>query len=113
MSLATHCRPGDRQAARELAAMGLATVPVEAAIDGEGRLRRVVFTLDLAAVSGEQAQDQPGAQPVNFSIELFDFGAELDVDAPPEAEVINASELGAQPAAVAPGDVAVDVAVPC
>ena len=75
-------------AAGQLRAMGLAEVPAEVGIDDEERLRRVAFTVDLAAIAAASGGMTPGGPAeVTFTVELFDFGTPVEVEAPPAAEV--------------------------
>lgn len=75
--------------ASTLGASGLEQVPFTAWIDGEGRLRR--FTQELVIPAGEQT----GGQEVTTSttLELFDYGVAVDVQAPPAAQVRDGSQL--------------------
>ena len=102
IDLATIAEADDGATAAEMRDLGLDEIPAEAAIDNDGRLRRISFTFDLAAMavgSGEETQaDAPqGQQPpqsmpdeLTFAVELYDFGVDLDVEAPPRDEVIEA-----------------------
>jgi hypothetical protein len=75
-------------AAGQLRDMGLAEVPAEVAIDDDGLLRRVAFTLDLAALAAASGGATPGGPAeATFTVELFDFGTPVEVKAPPAAEV--------------------------
>jgi predicted small secreted protein len=56
-------------------------IPVEVWIDGDGQARKITMNVDAA-----------GAK-VSTTIEYFDFGAKVDVNAPPADEVIDFSEL--------------------
>ncbi|HWH29755.1 MAG TPA: LppX_LprAFG lipoprotein [Mycobacteriales bacterium] len=58
-------------------------VPFEVWIDDQGRVRRYTTTVDIPA------SDATGGEPVSSSMtmELFDFGVEVDVQAPPADEV--------------------------
>jgi hypothetical protein len=66
----------DEALARQLRDAGLDQLPIEVLVDGEGRLRKVSFEMDMSKV-------QQGAPVVTFTIELSDFGTEVDVEAPP------------------------------
>ncbi len=67
--------------------LGTATFPMDAWIDGDGRLRRQRFSMDLSKVTA------PGVAPgtvtgvVTTTVELFDFGTEVDVSEPPADQV--------------------------
>ena len=83
----------DREALeQQFEQLGTDTVPTEVWIDDEGLLRRQTSTVDLSKVKGAASG---GAAPTEMVIEmeLFDFGAEVDVDAPPKAEVTDFAEL--------------------
>lgn len=71
----------DERLARQLREAGLDQLPGEVLVDDEGRLRKLSFEMDLSRA-------QPGAPVVTFTIELSDFGAELDVQAPPKAQQV-------------------------
>lgn len=70
-------------------ATGVETLPFEAWIDDEGRLRRFTLTMDVPA------SDATGGQPVTSvtEIELYDFGVEVDVEAPPADQVQDGAPL--------------------
>ena len=51
-------------------------VTVDVWLDGEGLLRRETFEIPL------------GSEPRRFSLEIFDYGVEVDVEAPPPDKVI-------------------------
>jgi hypothetical protein len=81
-------------ALRELAEQRLDTaalepLPFEAWIDDEGRLRRFVLTVDIP---GSEAT---GGGPVSSTttLELYDFGADVSVDAPPADQVQDGGPL--------------------
>lgn len=62
---------------------GLNVVPVELWIDNESRLRRIEITYPAHDENPEQT----------MSVELFDYGVEVDVGPPPEAETISQAEF--------------------
>lgn len=83
-----------------LGASGLDEVPFSVWLDEDGRLRR--FSQDLTLPAGEAT----GGQEVKTSttLELFDYGVDVDVQAPPAAQVKDGSALlGQLPGAGAPG----------
>ena len=82
----------DPGAAQRLDDMGVGQLPTEVAIDGEDRLRLVRVTIDLGAIAQGEGQTLPSGAPTEIvaSLELFDFGVPVDVEAPPAAEVIDA-----------------------
>jgi hypothetical protein len=76
--------------ARELAEKGLeqfegGTIPTDVWIDDDGRARRQDVEMRLR-VEGETLD-------VRTRVEMFDFGVEVDVEAPPADEVVDISEL--------------------
>lgn len=68
---------------------GLESVPFDAYIDEEGRMRR--FEQELTLTASEEA----GGQRVTARtvLELFDFGTEVEVEAPPAAQVRDGAPL--------------------
>ncbi len=67
---------------------GLDEVPVDAWIDDEGLLRRMTMNMSFAAAGAGDAS-------MLMTMELFDFGVDVQVEAPPESKVLDFSELGA------------------
>lgn len=64
------------------------TLPVDVWIDGDGLPRRYVLSYEMTP---------PGAgSPIQQTVtmEMFDYGAEVDVQPPPAEETVDASELG-------------------
>lgn len=68
---------------------GLETIPTEVWIDDDDLVRRLQLEVEI---------DQ-GGQQVNqtTTVEYFDFGVEVDVEAPPEEDVVDISELTGSP----------------
>lgn len=67
--------------------LGTAKIPTTLWIDAEGRMRKMVQTIDLSATGG-------GASgTMTTTIEMYDFGVAVDVKAPPENEVGDGSAL--------------------
>jgi hypothetical protein len=62
-------------------------LPADLWIDGEGRLRKLVLTADLAKVDGVPATVASGAAVV--TVELWDFGTPVEVTAPPADQVVD------------------------
>jgi hypothetical protein len=60
--------------------LGVTTIPVDVWIDDQGRLRREFATLDISN-QGQQAR-------MTITLELFDYGVPVDVEAPPERQVV-------------------------
>jgi hypothetical protein len=65
----------------QLAALGLTEVPVEVAIDSEGRLRRLTITADLSELAQQAGGQNPGTMTI--TIELDEFGTAVEVRPPP------------------------------
>lgn len=66
-----------------LEGVGLGEFPAEAWIDDEGLIRRINYSMSVPV-------DESGAtQTMSISQDFFDFGAKVDVSAPPAAEVID------------------------
>lgn len=69
----------DGRSAREFAALreefGRPSIPFEVWIDDEDRVRRLTYSLEAHE------------ETVRFELELYDFGAPVDVSAPPASEV--------------------------
>lgn len=78
-----------KQVEATLGRTGLKSVPFDAWIDGQGRLRKYLLTLDLPASAAT------GGQPVKNStqVELYDFGTPVRVTAPPAASVKDGAPL--------------------
>jgi len=65
---------------------GAKEMPTQVWIDGDDRVRRIVTNLEM---------DQQGQQIAQQStIELSEFGVELDVQPPPEKDTVDITELG-------------------
>lgn len=82
-------------------------IPVQAWLDGDGRVRKLVASVDLAtlmgAVAGESGDGEPAAAlegvpategTVRVLFELFDFGAETDIRVPTEDELVDDPAVG-------------------
>lgn len=68
-------------------ATGLETVPVDAWIDGDGLIRR----MDLDYEDVEVAPGKKGS--MSMSMELYDYGVDVDVSLPPSDQVMSFQEL--------------------
>lgn len=64
-------------------------IPAEVWIDDEGRLRKMTFTETIA--SGPGAAE--GDVTVEMTMEYYDFGVAVDVELPPESEVVDILEI--------------------
>jgi hypothetical protein len=72
------------RAASALQSLGTGTVPADVWIDAQGRLRKLA--MDYGAASGT-------AQLGKVTLELFDFGTEVDVQAPPADQVTDLQSM--------------------
>ena len=77
---------------------GVKEVPTDLWIDAEGRLRRVTQVVDLTKSTGVSTGAAQGGK-ITTTMEFFDFGTEVEVVAPPDAEIASLAELENQPAA--------------
>jgi hypothetical protein len=81
--------PGLRdEVGRVFEQLGTGTVPMDVWVDGDGRLRRLVFEMQVPSVDGAD-----GEAAVAVTMELHDFGVEVDVEAPPPDETTDLFEL--------------------
>jgi hypothetical protein len=67
----------------QIDALGVTELPTDLWLDGEGRIVRQAYVLDLAGDAGE----------ASTAIEFFDFGVAVDVQPPPDAEVTDFQDL--------------------
>jgi hypothetical protein len=77
--------PSDRPEGDVESSWGQRFVPVEIWIDDESRLRRITI--------GRSAKKENGTGKETTTVELFDYGVEVDVEAPPAEELISQEEL--------------------
>ena len=69
-----------RRAAQQLAdQVGTKTIPVEVFVDADGRLRRLNMDLSMIVQGQRLATEQ--------TVDYYDFGVDVDVDAPPASQV--------------------------
>jgi hypothetical protein len=70
-------------------AAGVDTLPFEAWIDDDGRLRKLSLTMEVPA------SDATGGQPFTSvtEVEMYDFGVDVDVEAPPADQVQDGAPL--------------------
>lgn len=64
----------------------LQSVPVDVWLDGDGLLRRLVVTIAPAGGAGPPLT-------ASFTLELYDYGAPVDIEVPPPAEVAPAGDV--------------------
>jgi hypothetical protein len=69
-----------------LAGKDLSAVPFDAYIDDSGRMRKFVQTFDVTGPDGKKLSN-------SSTLELFDFGAEVKVTAPPASQVKDGAPL--------------------
>lgn len=65
---------------------GASEIPFDVWIDDEGLARRVKYDQALPASNGQEAS-------MALTMDFFDFGVEVDVEPPPENEVVDLQEL--------------------
>jgi hypothetical protein len=71
---------------RAIDLIGVANLPFEVWIDEDGMARRMKYEQPLAGADGEEGT-------MALTMELFDFGVDVDVEPPPSDEVIDIQEL--------------------
>jgi hypothetical protein len=76
------------QVGRAFEMFGGATMPMHVWVDDDGRLRRMSF-----AMSGADLAPGAGDFAMRLTMELYDFGAEVTVEAPPADETMDFVEL--------------------
>jgi hypothetical protein len=76
-------------------------IPVDVFVDSEGRVRRIAMTLDLGdfaaglGVSGASGATGLGDLPtMHMSVDFYDFGAPVHVEAPPADQIVQMPKLG-------------------
>ena len=74
-------------------------IPVDVFVDSDGRVRRMTMTMDLgsfmAGVSGASGATGIGELPtMNVTVDFYDFGAPVHVEAPPADQIIKMPKLG-------------------
>ena len=74
------------QADRLLKALGKTTMPVDVWIGADGLVHRVALATPLALPNA-------GKLALRTSFDIFDYGAQLDLQAPPAAQVQDATKL--------------------
>lgn len=77
--------------AQMVTSMGTSSYPAEIWIADDGLPRRLVYSLDLSQAQVPGAQAASGQ--VDIRMELFDFGADVDVDVPPAADTADLADL--------------------
>jgi hypothetical protein len=74
------------------------TYPLELWVDDDGLVRRIRSVLDVpdgptGTGTGQDAGDDPRGLTQETTLELFDFGVSVDLDAPTEEETVDLAEL--------------------
>lgn len=68
---------------------GLTELPVEVWVDGDGLPARIQYSFDGSMLAGGEGE---GFKTI-FTMELYDWGTEVNVEPPPAGEVTDSSEL--------------------
>ncbi len=87
--------PEQQQTYQKLGQLFAQPLPVEVWIDGEERLRKMTYSVDLAALT-LPPQATAGQNPTgtcSFTVELFDFGAPVSVTVPAAEQVTDFAQL--------------------
>lgn len=72
---------------------GIDTLDMTVWIDGEDRIRRIAYTVDLdQAEVDEEGVEAEGQGEVTVTVEYFDFGATLDIEVPSDDQVVDIDE---------------------
>jgi hypothetical protein len=75
----------------------LPPVPVDVYVDADGHLRRMTMDLDLGSFAGAAGVSGASGVPVPtmaMSLDLYDFGAPVKVEAPPADQIISLKDFG-------------------
>ena len=86
-------RAAERELRTMMESIGAETMPVDAWIDGDGRVRRVKTTYSLRLPAGQVATTS-----IATVVDFFDFGARVAVKAPPAAATFDVTRLIPAPA---------------
>ncbi|HVM00156.1 MAG TPA: hypothetical protein VM324_12765 [Egibacteraceae bacterium] len=89
------------QARRSVEMLGTDELPVVVWIDDDGLLRRMTYEMDLSRMQVPETPDgapgdAPMAQPqgtATVTMELYDFGVEVDIAPPPDDEVTDFGDM--------------------
>jgi len=71
-----------------LSQTGVAEVPLDIWIDGNGLVRKLALDVDVPDATSSQGGS------VSLAFELWDYGQRVDIEVPPAAQVADASALG-------------------
>lgn len=71
-------------------------LPVDVYLDSDGRLRRMTLDMDLGAfASGASGASGVSLPTISMTLDLYDFGTPVNVQAPPSNEIVQLPKLGA------------------
>jgi hypothetical protein len=78
------------------------TIPADVWVDSDGHVRRMTLSLDVASFAGlgkdglgKEARATTGELPkVSVTLELYDFGAPVNVEAPPADQIVELPDFG-------------------
>ena len=95
--------PEQQQTYQKIAQLYGQPLPVEVWVDGEDRLRKASYAVDLsklnlppqAAAKAEAAAAEKPTGTLSYTTELFDFGTPVSVIVPPADQVIDFAQLTA------------------
>jgi hypothetical protein len=76
---------------------GAREMPADVWIDRDGRMRKMIYRVELTPPPGTPAPPDPDTMSV--AMELYEFGIDVRVAPPPEREVVDLVELSQQQAA--------------
>jgi hypothetical protein len=74
----------------------LPAVPVDVYLDGDGHLRRMTLDMDLGSfATGASGASGVTLPTISMTLDLYDFGSPVSVQAPPANEIVQLPKLGA------------------
>ena len=72
--------------------LGTKTIPVDVWIDEQGLVRRQTVTMDLSKMAQQAGAGQTPTE-MKMTLELYDFGTDVDTTPPPKSEVTDYKDL--------------------
>jgi hypothetical protein len=78
---------------QQIEALGVTELPMDLWLDAEDRIVRQSYVLDLADIQAPEPEGAALEGEVETTIEYFDFGTDVAVEAPPEDQVTDFAEL--------------------
>lgn len=76
-------------------AANLPPVPVDVYVDGDGHLRRMTLDMDLGSfAAGATGATGVSLPTMSMTLDLYDFGAPVNVQAPPADQIVKLPSLG-------------------